>query len=173
MSTIIYDIIFIVEFLAIIIIGIPFGILCICKFIIKIMLLQKSTGTVRVLNPVEASLYYVSGKSSYGPINLSELAILFRRGNITKKTLVWSDGFVDWVPLCQLKCYGNFQYFKVCRKLDLGFLILSSIWMFFIICMFSPCSTLLMLLIGELTLLSIYYRLRISKFHNETIFSDI
>ena len=161
MPVILYDIIRVIEPLAIII-GIPFGILCICKFITKKRLLKRSTGTIEVLNPIESSLYYSRGKSSYGPINLEELALLFHKGIIVEKTLIWSEGFEDWIPLYRLKYYGNLKYFKSCRTLDLKFFILGSIWVFFSC---APFAGIPFFLIGELVLFGVYYKLSSLKFH--------
>ncbi len=51
----------------------------------------------------DAAWYYSRGDERMGPISSRELKSLVEAGHITEETLVWRQGFKDWVPARKVK----------------------------------------------------------------------
>jgi len=51
--------------------------------------------------------YSKDGKSKTGPVSDAAVAVLYKRGEITKSTKVWSPSMKDWTTLEKSKIYGQ------------------------------------------------------------------
>lgn len=63
---------------------------------------EKSTSAAPAPNPV-SEWYYGDGKNPIGPIPSTEIRNLLAADRINDTTLVWREGFQDWVPISSLE----------------------------------------------------------------------
>lgn len=60
-----------------------------------------SCGTPLHSNSTDADWYYISDSSKIGPVKKNDLVSAIKQSAITEDTLVWRNGFKDWLPAGQ------------------------------------------------------------------------
>jgi hypothetical protein len=60
--------------------------------------------------------FYAKDDASIGPLSEIELKELLRLGTLDENTLVWSKGFIDWMPASEVE---NFKFINSSIELNL------------------------------------------------------